>query len=107
LAFAVNSIEFLCSAAVPAVFTRVLSLASLSTLQHYGYIVLYVLFFMLDDLVIFSTAALAVTSSLGVRYAKYSRPVGATLLIILGALLLACLYSTRLESLERICSVLW
>jgi hypothetical protein len=107
LAFAVNSIEFVCSAAVPAVFTRVLSLASLTTLQYYSYILLYVLFFMLDDLVIFGTAALALTSNLGDRYAKYSRPVGATLLIILGLLLLVCLYSTQFKFLEHICSVLW
>jgi len=107
LAFAVNSVEFVCSAAVPAVFTRVLSLASLTTLQHYAYILLYVFFFMLDDLVIFGTAALAATSSLGDRYAKYSRPVGATILIILGLLLLVCLYSTQFEFVEPICSVLW
>jgi hypothetical protein len=107
LAFAVNSIEFLCSAAIPAVFTRVLSLASLTTFQYYGYILLYVLFFMLDDLVIFGTAAFALTSRLGDRYAKYSRPVGATILIILGLLLLSCLYSSQLEFLEPICSVLW
>jgi hypothetical protein len=106
LAFAVNAVEFVCSAAVPAVFTRVLSLASLTTLQHYGYILLYVLFFMLDDLVIFGTAAFAVTSSLGDRYAKYSRPVGATILIILGLLLLGCLYSRQFEFLKSICSVL-
>jgi uncharacterized membrane protein/thiol-disulfide isomerase/thioredoxin len=107
LAFAVNSIEFVCSAAIPAVFTRVLSLASLTTFQYYNYILLYVFFFMLDDLVIFGTAAFALTSNLGDRYAKYSRPVGATILIILGLLLLGCLYSARFEFLEPICSVLW
>lgn len=107
LAFAVNSIEFVCSAAVPAVFTRVLSLASLTTLQHYGYILLYVFFFMLDDLVIFGSAAIAVTSNLGERYSKYFRPVGATILILLGLLLLICLYSAQFGTLERICSVLW
>jgi thiol-disulfide isomerase/thioredoxin len=107
LAFAVNSIEFVCSAAVPAVFTRVLSLASFTTFQYYGYILLYVLFFMLDDLVIFGAAAFAATSSLGDRYAKYTRPVGATILIILGLLLLGCLYSTQFELLEPICSILW
>jgi len=107
LAFAVNSIEFVCSAAVPAIFTHVLSLASLTTFQYYGYILLYVLFFMLDDLVIFGTAAFALTSSLGERYAKYFRPVGATILIILGLLLLSCLYSAQFEFLEPICSILW
>lgn len=107
LAFTVNAVEFVCSAAIPAVFTQVLSLAGLSTFQYYGYILLYDVFFMLDDMIIFGTAAFALTSRLGDRYAKYSRPVGATILIILGLLLLACLYSTRFEFLKPICSVLW
>ena len=107
LAFAVNSIEFVCSAAVPAIFTHVLSLASLTTLQYYGYILVYVLAFMLDDLIIFGSAAIAMTSGLGERYAKYFRPVGAAILIILGVLLLGCLYAARFELLESICSVLW
>jgi len=107
LAFVVNSIEFVCSAAIPAIFTHVLSLASLTTFQYYGYILLYVLSFMLDDLIIFGTAAFALSSSLGERYAKYFRPVGAAILIILGLLLLGCLYSGRFELLEPICSVLW
>jgi thiol-disulfide isomerase/thioredoxin len=88
LAFVVNSIEFACSAAIPAIFTQVLSLSNLPTLQYYGYILLYDFCFMLDDLIIFGTAAFALTSNLGDRYAKYTRPVGGTILIILGALLL-------------------
>ncbi|MFO7996380.1 MAG: hypothetical protein R6U93_04425 [Dehalococcoidia bacterium] len=88
LAFAVNSIEFVCSAAIPMVFTQVLALSNLSTFQYYGYILLYVLFFILDNLIIFGGAAFAMTSSLGVRYAKYARPIGAVILLILGALLL-------------------
>ncbi len=107
LAFTVNAVEFVCSAAIPAIFTQVLALAGLPTIQYYSYILLYVFFFMLDDLVIFATAAFALTSSLGDRYAKYSRPVGATILIILGLLLLVCLYSTQFEFLQPVCSVLW
>jgi len=107
LAFLVNSIEFVCSAAIPAIFTHVLSLASLTTFQYYSYILLYVVVFMLDDLIIFGSAAIAMTSGLGDRYAKYFRPVGATILIILGVLLLGCLYSARFELLKPICSILW
>jgi thiol-disulfide isomerase/thioredoxin len=107
LAFAVNSVEFVCSAAIPAVFTQVLSLSNLSTFQYYAYILLYDVFFMLDDTIIFGTAAFALTSRLGDRYAKYSRPVGATILIILGLLLLGCLYSARFAFLKPICNVLW
>lgn len=88
LAFVVNSIEFVCSAAIPAVFTHVLSLHPLSTWQYYAYVLLYVFFFMLDDTIVFGSAAVAMTSNLGDRYVKYSRPVGAIILIILGVLLL-------------------
>ena len=88
LAFAVNLIEFVCSAAIPATFTHVLSLSQLSNFQYYAYILLYDLFFMLDDLIIFGSAALAMTSTLGDRYAKYCRPFGGTILLILGVLLL-------------------
>jgi len=40
LAFTVNTIEFACSAGLPAVFTHILSLRQLSALQYYGYILL-------------------------------------------------------------------
>ena len=88
LAFVVNSIEFLCSFALPATFTRVLSLSNLSTFRYYGYILLYDFFFMLVALIIFGSVAFAMTSSLGDRYAKYCRPFGGTILLILGVLLL-------------------
>ena len=88
LAFVVNSVEFVCSAAIPAIFTHVLSLHSLPLWQYYGYILLYVFVFMLDDIVVFGSAAFAMTSNLGDRYVKYTRPLGGTILIILGTLLL-------------------
>lgn len=87
LAFVVNSIEFLCSAGFPAIYTYVLSISALSTLQYYLYIALYILFFMLDDLLIFSTAVLAIKSSPGERYAKYTKPVGGVIMILLGVLM--------------------
>jgi len=62
---------------------------------------------MLDDAIIFGSAAIAMTSGLGDRYAKYFRPVGATILIILGVLLIGCLYSARFEFLKPICRLLW
>ena len=88
LAFVVNSIEFACSAAIPAVFTHILSLKDLTSFQYYRYIALYVFFFMLDDAIIFGSAAFAINSRWGERCAKYSRPVGGTLLIVLGAIIL-------------------
>jgi cadmium resistance protein CadD (predicted permease) len=88
LAFIVNSIEFVCSAALPAIFTRVLTMAELGTLQYYLYILLYVFFFMLDDIIIFGAAVFAMNAGLGQRYAKYSKVIGGVILFVLGVLLL-------------------
>jgi hypothetical protein len=87
LAFLVNSIEFVCSSALPAVFTQVLALSNVSTAAHYGYILLYLLFFMIDDLIIFGLAAFAISSSFGERYARQCKLIGGILLLALGALL--------------------
>jgi len=88
LAFVVNSIEFACSAALPAIFTQVLSLSGLSGLQYYLYILMYVLFFMLDDLIIFGLAAFAVTgTAIGHKYARYCKLVGGAVLVVLGLIL--------------------
>ena len=88
LAFVVNSVEFVCSSAIPAVFTQILVLSNLSTVEHYLYILLYDLFFMLDDLIIFGLAAFAVNSSFGDKYAKYCKALGGIILIVLGAIML-------------------
>jgi len=84
LAFTVNAIEFFCSAALPAIYTHMLALANLSATQYYGYIALYVLFFMLDDLIIFGLAAFAIQKVIDTRYAAFSRGAGGVVLIGLG-----------------------
>lgn len=89
LAFAVNAIEFVCSAALPAIFTHVLALTDLSIVAYYGYITLYVALFMLDDLVIFGLAAFAVQKVVDTRYAAFGRFAGGAILILLGIWMLA------------------
>ncbi|OGJ15457.1 hypothetical protein A3K73_04280, partial [Candidatus Pacearchaeota archaeon RBG_13_36_9] len=88
LAFVVNSVEFVCSAAIPAVFTQILALSGIPSFYHYLYILIYVFFFMLDDLIIFGMAAFALGSSFGQKYAKYSKLIGGIILIILGIVML-------------------
>ncbi len=89
LALVVNSVEFVCSAAIPAIFTQVLALSEISGLEYYEYIALYVLFFMLDDLIIFGLAAFAVSSiGIGEKYARYCKLFGGAILFILGLMLL-------------------
>ena len=42
LAFAVNAVEFICSAAMPAIYTHMLALTNVSGPAYYAYIALYV-----------------------------------------------------------------
>jgi hypothetical protein len=84
LALTVNAIEFVCSAALPALYTHMLALMDLRTSVYYAYIALYVIFFMLDDLVIFGFAAFAAQKIIDTRYAAISRAAGGVILIGLG-----------------------
>ncbi len=89
LAFAVNLIELLCSAGIPAVYTRVLTLSALPAWQYYAYLLLYIAVFMLDDLLVFFvTLKTLEMAGLGTRYARASHLVGGLVLLGLGALLL-------------------
>lgn len=87
LAFIINSIEFACSAALPAIYTHTLSLHRLPALAYYGYILLYTFFFMLDDLIIFSLAVLALDTNIGQRYAGHCRIIGGIVLLVLGSVM--------------------
>ena len=88
LAFVVNSVEFVCSSGIPAVFTQVLALSNLSFWEYYGYILLYVLFFMLDDLIVFGLAVFAISTEAGQKYSKYCKIIGGSILLLLGLMLL-------------------
>ncbi|MBU0618910.1 hypothetical protein KKD62_01600 [Patescibacteria group bacterium] len=89
LAFAVNLVELVCSAGLPAIFTQVLALNHLPTWQYYLYLLLYILFFMLDDLVVFGVAMITLKAvGIETKYARYSRLIGGSLMIIIGILML-------------------
>ena len=89
LAIAVNLVELICSAGLPAVYTQVLSLSNLPRWQYYLYLIFYVFIFMLDDLFIFFTAMLTL-KAVGIesKYAIVSKLIGGILMIIIGMLLL-------------------
>ena len=89
LALAVNVVELVCSAGLPAVYTQILSLSNLSPWQNYTYILIYILFFMIDDLFIFAVAMITLRA-VGIqnKYARLSRLIGGILMLIIGTLLL-------------------
>jgi len=89
LAFAVNLVELVCSAGLPAVYTQVLVLNEMSGASYYLYILLYILFFMLDDLFVFFVAMTTLKmTGITTKYVKYTRLVGGILMIAIGFLLL-------------------
>lgn len=89
LAFAVNLVELLCSAGIPAVYTQVLALSEIPAWQYYAYLALYILAFMLDDLFVFVVAmkTLQVTG-VTTRYVRFAHLAGGIVLLAIGALLL-------------------
>jgi len=89
LAVAVNLVELLCSAGIPAVYTQVLALSQLPPWQYYAYLALYILVFMLDDLFVFVVAmqTLHLTGAT-TRFARFSNLAGGLVLLAIGALLL-------------------
>jgi len=87
LAFVVNSMEFVCSAALPAVFTNILSKADLSSVVYYLYILLYVFFFLLNQIIIFSTAAFAIERFAPEKYMVHIQLIGGGLLLVLGIIM--------------------
>ena len=89
LAIAVNLIELACSAGIPAVYTQVLALTPMPAWQYHGYLLLYNVIYLLDDIAIFAVAALTLQmTGLGTRYARASRLIGGVLLAAVGLMLL-------------------
>jgi glutaredoxin len=54
LAVLVQVVEFMCTSGFPALFTRILTLHELPTASYYGYMLLYIAAYMLDDIIILS-----------------------------------------------------
>jgi len=89
LAFAVNLVELICSAGLPAVYTQILALSDLATWQYYSYIALYIFIFMLDDLLIFFTAMTTLQmTGITTKYARISKLIGGLLMFTIGLLLI-------------------
>lgn len=88
LAVAVNLIELLCSAGIPAVYTQVLALSDLSPGSYHAYLSLYIAVFLLDDVIVFVTAMLTLRAAgFTATYARFSHLIGAIVLVSIGALL--------------------
>lgn len=89
LAFAVNLVELICSAGLPAIYAQVLALNEMAGWRYYLYILLYIFFFMLDDLFIFFVAMITLKmTGITTKYTRLSRLIGGLLMLIIGLLLI-------------------
>ncbi len=58
LAVLVQVVEFLCTSGFPALFTRILTLRELETSAYYGYMLLYIAAYMIDDVIVLGTGVI-------------------------------------------------
>lgn len=89
LALIVNFIELACSAGIPLLFANILALNGLAGWSGVGYVLLYIFFFVLDDLVVFTivmlTLKIKVVSN---KIARYNHLVGGLLMLAIGVLMI-------------------
>ena len=89
LAASVNLIEMMCSIGLPIIFTQILSFNNLSTGSYVLYMFLYILFFLIDDIVIFVIAMVTFkVTGISTKYSKYAHLVAGIITILIGLLLL-------------------
>lgn len=89
LASAINLIELLCSAGLPAIYVPVLTQAGLPQWQYYSYLLLYAFFYVFPQLAIFLIAFFSMRlTAISSRVTKWSNLFGGVLMIILGIWLL-------------------
>ena len=89
LAVSVNFVELACSAGLPLVFTELLALNNVSSSMKFMYTLIYVFFFLIDDLIVFFIAMFSMKiAGISTKYNKYSHLLGGLVMLIVGVLLL-------------------
>lgn len=89
LAVMVNLVELLCTAGLPALYTQVLSLRQLSSLEYYGYLGLYNLAYIADDSLVVVIAIVTLTKrKLQAGEGRWLKLISGTVMAGLGVILL-------------------
>lgn len=88
VAFSVNIIEFACSIGIPQAYTKILELNQLSWLQTQWYTLIYIVFYMIDDIIVFALALWGFEKIHSAqKYSRASMLIGGLLMLALGVLL--------------------
>ena len=89
LAISVNLVELACSAGLPLVFTELLVLNNVGGFMRLMYTLVYIFFFLIDDLVVFFIAMFTMKiTGISTKYNKYSHLLGGVIMLIIGILLI-------------------
>ena len=89
LAISVNIVELACSAGLPVMFIEILSMNSPTLIEKIIYIGLYMIFFLIDDFIVFFIAVRTMNlTGFSTKYGKISKLVGGLLLLGIGILLI-------------------
>lgn len=89
LAAAVNLVELVCSAGLPAIYTQILTMSSLPHWEYYLYLLFYITVFMIDDILVFVLAMKTMELKVGNNFfSKNSSMIGGVIMLILGILLM-------------------
>jgi glutaredoxin len=89
LAVLVNTVELLCTAGLPAIYTRVLTMYSLPTPAYYAYLGLYNLAYMADDSVMLAVAVVTLSrEKLQEKGARWLKLVSGIIMSALGLIIL-------------------
>ncbi len=89
LAISVNIVELACSAGLPLVFSELLLINNISGIHSLMYVLIYILFFLIDDIIVFSIAMFTMEATgISTKYNKYSHLIGGIIMVIIGLLLI-------------------
>lgn len=89
IAFSVNLIEMMCSLGLPVLFTKTLSMYNLAAWKYYAYILLYVFFYMILNILVVLVAGFTMKfMSVTNKYSRWFRLVAGILMVILGLIFL-------------------
>lgn len=89
VAIMVNMVELLCTAGLPALYTQVLTLHDLPTMQYYFYLLLYNLAYVFDDAVMVGVAVFTMNKfKLQERQGRWLKLLSGIVVLVLGVLLI-------------------
>lgn len=89
VAAGINLIELVCSFGFPLAFTKILADLELPTFVYYLYILIYIIFYMLDDFLVFLIAVWTLkTSRISQKYMEVIKLISGLALLVLGLLMI-------------------